>query len=104
MIFIETSAFTRRVKELLNDDEYARFQTELARNPNAGPVIEGTGGLRKVRVALAGGGKRGGARVIYYHLDAAAQIRLLLIYSKNESDDLTAAQKAVLKRLIEEWK
>ncbi|MBE5316482.1 MAG: type II toxin-antitoxin system RelE/ParE family toxin [Xanthomonadales bacterium] len=104
MIFIETSAFTRRVKELLNDDEYARFQTELACNPSAGAVIEGTGGLRKVRVALAGGGKRGGARVIYYHLDAAAQIRLLLIYSKSESDDLTAAQKAALKRLIEEWK
>lgn len=64
MIFIETSVFTRQVLELLTDEEYADFQSELAANPLAGDVIEGTGGLRKVRVAAKGRGKRGGARAI----------------------------------------
>jgi hypothetical protein len=64
MIFIETSIFTRQVLELLTDEEYADLQSELAANPLAGDVIEGTGGLRKVRVAAKGKGKRGGARVI----------------------------------------
>jgi len=73
MIFIETSVFTRQVLELLTDEEYAGFQSELAANPLAGDVIEGTGGLRKVRVAAKGRGKRGGARVIYYHVSSAAQ-------------------------------
>lgn len=58
MIFIETSVFTRQVQELLTDEEYAVFQSALAANPEAGDVIEGTGGLRKVRVAASGRGKR----------------------------------------------
>jgi len=56
--------FTRRIVELLDDDSYARFQAMLIRNPEAGDVIQGTGGLRKIRVAASGRGKRGGARVI----------------------------------------
>lgn len=59
MIFIETSVFTRQVQELLTDEEYAAFQSALAANPEAGDVIEGTGGLRKVQVAASGRGKRG---------------------------------------------
>ncbi|MGH8190585.1 MAG: hypothetical protein ACREP2_03980 [Rhodanobacteraceae bacterium] len=82
MIFIETSVFTRQVLGLLTDDEYVDLQSELAANPLAGDVIQGTGGLRKVRVAAKGQGKRGGARVIYYYASGAAQIRLLLIYTK----------------------
>ncbi len=54
MVFIETSVFTRQVKALLNDEEYGEFQEELADNPDAGDVIAGTGGLRKVRVAARG--------------------------------------------------
>jgi hypothetical protein len=64
MVFIETTVFTRQVRELLSDDEYARLQLALAENPFAGDVIADTGGLRKVRVAVSGRGKRGGARVI----------------------------------------
>jgi hypothetical protein len=64
MIFIETSVFTRQVLELMTDEEYADFQSELAANPLAGDVIKDTGGLRKVRVVAKGRGKRGGARVI----------------------------------------
>lgn len=103
MIFIETSVFTRQVRELLTDDEYAAFQITLAANPLAGDVIQGTGGLRKVRVAVKGRGKRGGARVIYYYVSSAAQIRLLLIYVKGRKDDLSAAEKRTLRGLNERW-
>jgi len=103
MIFIETSVFTRQVLELLTDKEYADFQSELAANPLAGDVIEGTGGLRKVRVAAKGRGKRGGARVIYYHVSSDAQIRLLLIYAKGRKDDLSADEKRTLRGLNERW-
>lgn len=103
MIFIETSVFTRQVQELLSDEAYADFQAALAVNPIAGDVIEGTGGLRKVRVAASGRGKRGGARVIYYYVHDAAQIRLLLIYAKGRKDDLTADEKRVLRSLNERW-
>jgi mRNA-degrading endonuclease RelE of RelBE toxin-antitoxin system len=102
-IFIETSVFTRQVLELLTDEEYANFQSKLAANPLAGDVIKDTGGLRKVRVAAKGRGKRGGARVIYYHVSSAAQIRLLLIYAKGRKDDLSAHEKRVLRGLNERW-
>ncbi|MGH8113729.1 MAG: type II toxin-antitoxin system RelE/ParE family toxin [Rhodanobacteraceae bacterium] len=103
MVFIETSVFTRQVQELLTDDEYADFQSALAANPLTGDVIEGTGGLRKVRVAAQGRGKRGGARVIYYYVGDSAQIRLLLIYAKWRKDDLSADEKRTLRHLNERW-
>ncbi len=103
MIFIETSVFTRQVLALLTDEEYGAFQLALAANPLAGDVIEGTGGLRKVRLAAKGKGKRGGARVIYYYLRSAGQIRLLLIYAKGRKDDLSAAEKRILRELNERW-
>ncbi len=104
MIFIETPVYTRRLRELLSDDSYAEFQRQLADRPDMGDVIEGTGGIRKVRVASSGHGKRGGSRVIYYHFTAASQIALLLIYPKNEKDDLTADERKVLKQIIERWR
>lgn len=104
MIFIETKIFTERLKELLDDDSYAYFQRTLAMNPSAGDVIEGTGGIRKIRVASSGHGKRGGSRVIYYHFTTAAQIALLLIYPKNKKDDLSPAERKVLKQIIENWR
>ena len=104
MVFVETSVFTRQLVELLTDEQYAEFQLTLAEHPLAGDLIEGTGGLRKVRVAVGGRGKRGGARVIYYYLDDAEQIRLLLIYRKGIKDDLSAAEKKVLRKLNEDWR
>lgn len=103
MLFIETSVFTRQVQALLSDEAYADFQAHLAAHPRAGDVIEGTGGLRKIRVAAKGKGKRGGARVIYYHVNDAAQIRLLLIYGKGRKDNLTASEKRILRELNEKW-
>jgi mRNA-degrading endonuclease RelE of RelBE toxin-antitoxin system len=79
MVFIETSVFTKQVAELLSDEEYVSLQTYLAENPTAGDVIQGTGGLRKLRWAAMGKGKRGGVRVIYFHVVTATQMRLLLM-------------------------
>ena len=77
VIFIETPIFTKQIKALVDDDAYAAFQRDLADAPESGEVIEGSGGLRKVRMRLPGTGKRGGARVIYYYVVAASHIRLL---------------------------
>jgi len=66
MIIIETHIFTRKLKALLTDDEYRKLQNELVLRPDAGKIIPGSGGLRKLRWAGSGRGKRGGVRVIYY--------------------------------------
>lgn len=99
MIFIETPIFTEDVLELLSDEEYAEFQKYLADNPLAGDVIQQTG----VRWAAQRKGKRGGVRIIYYHITADSQIRLILIYKKGIQDDLTADQKKLLRQLNERW-
>ena len=91
------------MRELLTDEEYADFQLNLAGHPLVGDLIQGTGGLRKVRVAAKSRGKRGGARVIYYYVSSAAQIRLLLIYAKGRKGDLSAAEKRTLRSLNERW-
>ncbi len=103
MVFIETPIFTADVCALLSDEEYAALQQHLVAMPNAGAVIAGTGGLRKIRWAVAGKGKRGGTRVIYYHVVAQAQIRMILIYRKGIKDDLTPKEKTVLRKIIGEW-
>lgn len=102
MIFIKTPVFTKRLRGLLDDDSYAAFQKQLAARPESGDVLEGTGGIRKIRVASHGHGKRGGSRVIYYHFSSVAQIALLLIYPKNEKDDLTPDECKALKRIVEQ--
>ena len=104
MIFIETTMFTRRAKELMDDAAYITLQKVLVLNPSVGDLIEGTGGIRKVRVAAKGHGKRGGARVIYYHFVSESQIALLMIYPKNEQQDLTADERKALKAVIEYWR
>ena len=104
MIFVETHVFTSQIKELLSDHEYGAFQQQLADHPEAGKIIPGTGGLRKIRVAAKGHGKSGGARVIYYHFVSASRIALLFAYPKNEQINLTPAQKAALMKVIEHWR
>ncbi|MDO4237296.1 type II toxin-antitoxin system RelE/ParE family toxin [Pseudomonas sp.] len=104
MIFIETAVFTLRVTELMNHDAYLGLQVALMLNPRAGDVIEGTGGIRKLRIASKGHGKRGGARVIYYHFVTASKIALLMIYQKNEQQDLTNDERKTLKVVIEHWR
>lgn len=66
MIFIETSAFTNLLSSYLSDEDYRRLQSYLLKKPDAGDIVKGSGGVRKVRWAADGKGKRGGVRVIYY--------------------------------------
>jgi hypothetical protein len=102
--FRETDIFTREIMSLLTDDDYARLQGVLLVQPDAGDLIPGTGGLRKLRWTeeRRGKGKRGGIRVIYYWYVAGSLIYMLLAYSKGQQDDLSAVQKRLLVRLVTE--
>lgn len=102
MVIVETSIFTRQVQVLLSDEEYRQLQMALVLHPDMGTVIPGSGGLRKTRWSLAGRGKRGGVRIIYYWAVVNDKILMLFMYAKNEQDDLTPEQLKVLRRLIEE--
>ena len=101
--FRESRAFSKRVDRVLSGEEYRALQLHLVARPDAGRVIPGTGGLRKLRwsTVARGQGKRGGARVIYFRSVAKARIYLLAIYGKDEHDDLSAAEKRVLRPLVE---
>lgn len=101
MIFIETTIFTRQVLELLPDEKYRELQSALIDNPEIGSVIQGGGGLRKLRWAIPGHGKRGGVRVIYY-LVTQDKILLVYLYRKTQQDDLTFEQLNRLRKVIEE--
>lgn len=101
MVFEELSNFTRSVNRLISDENYAELQFALAANPELGKVIRGSGGLRKVRWALAGRGKSGGVRVIYYWWVANNLITLAEIYPKNEKDDLTPREIEALRKQIQ---
>jgi len=101
MIFLETSIFTRRVTSILPDNEYRQLQAALVGRPDAGAIIPGSGGIRKIRWSASGRGKRGGARIIYYWATEQERILMLFIYAKNESDDLSADQLKTLKHLVE---
>jgi len=101
MRFVETSAFTKRLTHIADDETYRRFQLELAANPEKGQFIQGTGGLRKARIASRGKGKRGGARVIYLYLETPRVVYLVYAYDKGEADDLSAAEKKELRAIAE---
>lgn len=101
MKIIETQIFTKKVISVLSDEDYREFQNLLISNPEKGKIIKGSGGLRKIRWAIAGRGKSGGTRIIYYWLKEKEIILLLLIYKKNEIDDLTTQQIKILKSIVE---
>ncbi len=103
MEFVETPLFTRLVKKLLNDDEYRELQEVLIYRPDLGDVIQGTGGLRKIRWMRKGRGKRSGVRVIYYWLMDDKQILMLYIYPKSQQEELTSEQKKTLKLIAKRW-
>ncbi len=97
VVFVETPTFTKRILQLMDDESYAELQSHLARYPEAGDLIRGSGGMRKVRWKGSGRGKRGGLRVIYFWWISKDRISMLLAYPKNEQDDLTAAQIKMLR-------
>jgi len=102
MVFVEFPNFTKRVTELLDDEDYRRLQAALIANPELGDLIRGTGGLRKARWSAKGRGKRGGVRVIYYWLRKRYQVLMLLMYPKSARDDLTAGERKLLAKLVEQ--
>jgi mRNA-degrading endonuclease RelE of RelBE toxin-antitoxin system len=97
--FIETKLFTKLVTEHLSDEEYARLQELLIRDPDTGDLIPGSGGVRKVRWGVKGRGKRGGIRVIYYARTRQGQIWMLTLYAKNVVESIPAH---VLRQIKEE--
>lgn len=103
MIFVETKLFTSRILDAMSDDEYAALQDHLSRHPDVGALIPGAGGVRKVRWAGSGGGKRGGSRLIYYW-DCGDRILMLYVYLKNERENLTEGQKKMMKQIAEGYK
>lgn len=102
MRFVETSVFTAAVRRHLDDEQYRHLQMALMLRPEQGPVIKGTGGLRKVRWAKPGAGKRGGLRVIYAWFPTEQAYFMLYAYSKADQGDLTPAQAKALSRVARE--
>ncbi|MBI2926429.1 MAG: type II toxin-antitoxin system RelE/ParE family toxin [Verrucomicrobia bacterium] len=100
MIFIEDHGFLKRRKGLLDDDELFVLMEWLARQPGAGKIIPGSGGLRKMRWATKGHGKRGGVRVIYFWWVADDRILLLDIYAKSQKEDLSADEVTKLRQKV----
>ena len=103
MLIIETPLFTKLIQELVPDENYRLLQQTLILRPETGDLIQGGGGLRKIRWKVPGRGKRGGLRVIYYWDVSAERIYMLLAYLKNQQEDLTPAQLKQLRQLIKEW-
>jgi len=101
-VFIELPAFERHREEHLGDAAFRELQQLLMNNPQAGELIRGTGGLRKLRFADArrSKGKRGGLRVIYYWWKDGMQCWLFTLYDKDEMSDLTPGQRDLLKTMI----
>jgi len=88
MIFIETTTFTKLLPSYLTDEEYRGLQNYLLVTPDAGEIIKGSGGVRKIRWASTGSGKRGGIRVIYYSKQANHEIWMLTLYRKSEQSTI----------------
>ena len=99
--FVEASQFTSRVGGYLDETEYAAMQWALAIHPEAGAIVRGSGGLRKLRWQSKGRGKSGGYRVIYYWRAHAGEIWMLAIYAKNEEQSIPAHVLNALKREFE---
>jgi len=101
LTIVETPLFQRLAEDYWTEDERGQFCTWLANNPEAGDVIAGSGGCRKVRHGLRGSGKRGGVRVIYYNRLANGEIWLLTIYAKSERENIPAHTLKAIKEAIE---
>jgi len=101
MVFIEISIFTKEIQRLISDDHYRMLQTARMLRPDAGKLIRGSGGLRKIRWNRTGTGKRGALRVIYYW-SSPDTLFMLFPYRKSEQENLTQDQLKILRRMVKE--
>lgn len=101
--FTETPRFIQQASKILGENEIERLQIFLIKNPDKGVVIQNSGGIRKLRWASSGHGKRGGSRIIYYFAVSHGRILLLDMYSKNEKSDLSKPEIAELRSKLESW-
>jgi mRNA-degrading endonuclease RelE of RelBE toxin-antitoxin system len=99
-VLVETRVFTNRIRAAISDEDYRLLQLALVARPDAGAVISGTGGLRKLRWTLPGRGKRGAIRLIYFWHPTTERILLLFVHKKNERSDLTPDQKKRLRDIV----
>ena len=93
---VETKAFTGRAKGRMSAAEVDRAIEVIARDPLCGDLIQGTGGIRKVRFAVKGRGKSGGVRIVYYYYNESMPVFLLTVFAKNEKADLARAERNAL--------
>lgn len=100
--FIETRLFTRLIDDYLSEGEYRELQMALIRNPRAGDIVPGSGGVRKLRWRAAGRGKRGGYRVIYFSRVAQGVIWMLTIYPKNVAENIPAHVLREIRKEVED--
>ncbi len=100
-VFIESSIFSAYLIDYLTDDEYAKLQEYLCENPDAGDMVRGSGGVRKLRWSLPGRGKSGGVRICYYAKNQVGQIFLLTIYAKNVKESISGQLLKQIKEAME---
>ena len=100
--FVETRLFTKLVVDYLTDEEYGDLQESLMRDPNAGQVIPGSGGVRKIRCAAPGRGKRGGYRIIYYVKKTHGVIWMLTMYPKNVAENIPTHVLRQIRKEVED--
>ncbi|MGH7453096.1 MAG: type II toxin-antitoxin system RelE/ParE family toxin [bacterium] len=100
MTIAESSEFSRRARQLLTEEEIDELIEFLAIHPQAGVIMQGTGGVRKLRWAREGKGKSGGTRVIYYFHNETIPLFLLTIYGKGQKDNLSKSERNQLAKLV----
>lgn len=100
MEFVRFPTFEKTAADLFSEADIFELEMLLAEQPDAGDLIPGGRGLRKLRRPAKGHGKRGGARVIYYHVSRQHIILLIVAYAKNEQEDLDRKQLQILSTLI----
>lgn len=102
VVFIETPEFIRKIDRIAQHGEFSVLQSELIKQPTKGDVERGAGGARKVRMKLAGRGKSGSARVVYYYVDLRGEIWLLDIFEKKDKESLSDSERNKLRKFIKE--
>jgi hypothetical protein len=100
MTVVETLEFLKHAARLMSDSEREELVAFVGANPEAGEIIPGTGGVRKIRWAREGMGKRGGTRVVYYYHNERLPVFLLSAYAKNRKANLSMAERNAMKRLV----